>query len=299
MILVRYTTILACLTLLGCNSAKIQEVSSSVTIADGNTTINDSKFIDAVTKKAQKFIGSNHYTPFDTLQIQKLDRIEENSEVVISNFQSGKKTGNQMYYHLRESTMLIGSSYLCNQCPNTHLSNASGFVIHEDGVIVTNYHVIEVKEQMNISAIFASDHEGNVYPVAKILSASQSNDIAILQLDTNGKKLRALPLAKEELIGEDVFMMGHPFSNNFFMTKGIIARKYISERSGEPKIAITADFGQGASGGPVVNEYGQIVGIVSATYMLYTNGSKEHGDLQMVTKEVVPVSALNNYVKRN
>lgn len=258
-----------------------------------------STFVDEATKETQKLISENRYTPFDVLQKQKLDRIEENSEVLVEISKPVKKTGNELYYHLKERTMLIGSSYLCERCPNVHLNTASGFIIHEDGVMVTNYHVIEVKEGLDISAIFAIDYEGNAYPVSKILAASQSNDLAILQLDTNGKKLKTLPVAETELMGEDVYMMGHPFGNTFFMSKGIIAKKYINERDGEPRMAITAEFGQGASGGPVVNEYGQVAGIVSATYMHYTNGSKQHGDLQLVVKEAIPVSVLNNYVKRN
>ena len=293
--LIRYISILfISLLFLGCSSSNLQQTSSK---DNTGVAINSAAYIDAVTRQAQRNIETNNYTPFETLQTQKLDRIEENSEVVISNAKPKKKSGHEMYYHLQESTMYIGSSFLCKKCPNVHLNNASGFVIHEDGVIVTNYHVIEVNENLDISAIFVADYDGNVFPVTKILSASQSNDIAILQVDTKGKKLKALPLAKQELVGENVFMMGHPFSSTFFMTKGMIARKYLSERSYEPKIAITAEFGLGASGGPVVNEHGQIVGIVSATQVHYTNGSKTHGDLQFIVKEAVPVSALNNYIK--
>jgi len=257
----------------------------------------ESQFVNSITKEVSKIIGSQQYTTFSDLQMQKLDRIEENSEVVLTASESSKLTGNQLYYNLKERTMLIGSSYLCDRCPNIHLNNATGFVVHEDGIIVTNYHVIEVKEGVDISGVFATDAEGNVYPVTKILSASQSNDLAVLKIDTKGKKLKYLPLAKEELIGEDVYMMGHPFSNYFFMSKGIVSKEYISERSGETRMAITAEFGQGASGGPVVNQFGEIVGVVSATYMNYTNGSKSKGDLQLVVKEAIPVSVLHQYFK--
>jgi S1-C subfamily serine protease len=291
---IRNISIVISILFLSCSSSNIQKASSESNAA---VVINHAKYIGAITQEAQNYITTNNYTPFETLQNQKLDRIEENSEVLVSNFKPKKKSGNEIYNHLQKSTLYVGSSYLCDKCPNVHLNNASGFVIHEDGVIVTNYHVIEVNPHVDISAIFVADYEGNVFPVTKILSASQSNDLAILKVNTNGKKLKALPLAKQELVGEDVFMMGHPFANTFFMTKGMIANKYMSERSYEPKIAITAEFGQGASGGPVVNEFGQIVGIVSATQMHYTNGSKEHGDLQLIVREAVPVSALNNYIK--
>jgi S1-C subfamily serine protease len=291
---IRNISIVISILFLSCSSSNIQKASSESNTA---VVINHAKYIGDITKEAQNYITTNNYTPFETLQSQKLDRIEENSEVLVSNFKPKKKSGHEMYNHLQKSTLYVGSSYLCDKCPNVHLNNASGFVIHEDGVIVTNYHVIEVNPHVDVSAIFVADYEGNVFPVTKILSASQSNDLAILKVNTNGEKLKALPLAKQELVGEDVFMMGHPFATTFFMTKGMIANNYVSERSYEPKIAITAEFGQGASGGPVVNEFGQIVGIVSATQMHYTNGSKNHGDLQLIVREAVPVSALNNYIK--
>jgi len=284
------------LTIVSCQTVSKEASSNNDVISEGKVE-KRSVFTSAITKKVEKIIASRNFTSFNELQMQKLDRIEENSEVVLKESETLKLSGNQVYYHLKERTMFIGSSFLCKQCPSIHLNNATGFVVHEDGVIVTNYHVIEVKDDIDVSGIFVSDHEGNVYPVTKILSASQSNDIAILKIDTKGKKLKHLALAKEELMGEDVYMMGHPFSNNFFMSKGITARKYVSERSNEPRIAITAEFGQGASGGPVVNQSGEIIGVVSATYMHYTNGSKKYGDLQLVVKEAIPVSVLHEYFK--
>ena len=257
-----------------------------------------SKFNVDATKKVEQLVRENKHTPFENLQFQKLDRIEENSEVLVDVSTPAKMNGNQIYTYLKQRTMLVGSSYLCDRCPNIHLNNASGFVISEDGVIATNYHVIEVKDSFETSGLFATDHKGNVYPVIKILAASQSNDLAILQVDTNGKKLKVLPFAEQELMGSDIYLMGNSFNNIFMMTKGIIGRTYLSERDGQAKIAVTAEFGQGASGGPIVNENGQIIGMVSATTVHYTNGSKEYGDLQFISREAIPVSVLNNYVNR-
>ncbi|MEP4909112.1 MAG: serine protease, partial [Algibacter sp.] len=119
----------------------------------------------------------------------------------------------------------------------------------------------------------------------------------ILKLETHGEKLKALTLAETELVGEDVYMMGHPFRNTFFMTKGIISRKFEGSKK-IPRISITAEFGTGASGGPVVNDSGQVVGLVSSTRALYTNNSKQKGDLQLTLNMVIPVSQLNKYVKQ-
>ncbi len=259
--------------------------------------IKDSQFVDAFTQKISVLISENKFVPFDALQSQKLNNIEENSEVIVSSETPLKMSENELYFYLKERTMVVGRPYN-GPYEGIVLSLASAYVIHEDGVIITNYHVIEVVEKMKSKAIFVSDAVGNVYPITDILSSSQTNDLAILKIDTAGKKLKTIPFAAEEVIGESIYMMGHPFDNFYYMENGIIARKYISERDDAIKIAITAEFGQGASGGPVVNKNGQLIGMVSGTMVYYTNRSREYGDLQMIVKEVVPVSVINDYIKR-
>ncbi|KGL59012.1 serine protease [Polaribacter sp. Hel1_85] len=281
-----------------CNSTKsVSEDNDALIEIVDDKAENASEFVKAASKEVDRLVAANEHTPFEKLKDDRVKNFEVNSGVELAHTKLGKKTGNQMYYHLQKSTLYIGSSYLCDKCPNVHLSAASGFVIHEDGVIVTNYHVIAPRNGIKYDGLFAVDHEGTVYVVTEVLSASKSNDLAILKVETNGKKLNALTLAENELVGEDVYMMGHPFKNTFFMTKGIISRKYVSSKKAQPRMSITAEFGLGASGGPVVNDSGQLVGVVSATRAHYTGGSKQKGDLQLLIKVVVPVSQLNKYIK--
>ncbi|MEP3837697.1 MAG: serine protease [Algibacter sp.] len=282
-----------------CNSSKNipeNEDTLSKTILD--ETENSSAFIRDATNAINQLILEDKHTPFEKIKHDKIENHEVNSGVDIMYALADKKTGNEMYHHLQKSTLYIGISYLCGKCPNVHLSAATGFVIHEDGIVVTNYHVITPQEGLQHFGVFAVSHEGVVYNVTEVLSSSKANDLAILKIDTQGAKLDALPLAKTELVGEGVYMMGHPFQNTFLMTKGIISRKYEGSKK-IPRITITAEFGNGASGGPVVNEYGQVIGIVSSTRSHYTNGSnpKNKGDLQLTLNIVVPVSQLNKYVK--
>jgi len=288
------------LILIGCQDNKKTGGASHANLnnktEENNHLQHSSVFINRFTEKVQNLISENRHTSFDELQSQKLDRIEENSDVSVSTFAGEKMNGNQIYNHLKERSVVIGSAYYYQQNPTLQLGNASGFVIHEDGIICTNYHVIEVKKNVDVIGVFVSDAVGNVYAVVAVLAASQSNDLAILKVDTKGKKIPALALAEEEMMGEDIYMMGHPFGHTYFMSKGIVGRKYVSELDSENKIAITAEFGQGASGGPIVNDCGQIVAMVSGTHMKYTNGSKEYGDLQMIIKEAIPVSVVWNYV---
>jgi S1-C subfamily serine protease len=256
------------------------------------------KFESTYTTKVTTAISSNNFVSIDKLQDDKIKNIEENSNVTIKPEVGTEMNGNHIYYYMKERTFMTAQSYLCTQCPNTHLSHATAFVIHEDGILLTNYHVIDKKEEMNSSAIFVSDYKGNIYNVIEILAASQSNDLAIIKIDTKGKKLKYIPFANEELLGEDIYLMGHPFGQNYYMSKGIIARKYINERDNEPRLAVTAEFGQGSSGGPFVNTKGELVAMVAGTYSNYTMNSKEHGYLQMITKEVIPVSSIWKYVAK-
>ena len=278
------------------NEVNTEQSSQSSKIME-DKPIKSSRFINDFTQKVSSLLSENKYVSFDELQGQKLKNIEENSNVIVSSNTPEKMNGNQLYFYLKERTLVVGKAF-DGPYDATALSMASAYVIHEDGIILTNYHVIEVVEKMNSKAIFVSDKDGNVYTVIEILSSSQTNDLAVLKIDTAGKKLKAIPFAETEYVGETIFMMGHPFDNLFYMEEGIIANKYISERDDAVKISITAEFGQGASGGPVVNENGQLVGMVSGTMMHYTNRSREHGDLQMIVKEVIPVSVINEYIKR-
>jgi S1-C subfamily serine protease len=293
------------LTLIGCsennkeNNKKNQIVIVKNTTEHNSAIIEDkpqysSQFINNFTKKVSELISKNEFVSFSRLQQQKLKNIEENSKVKVSSTKPKKMSGNELYFYLKERNLVVGAAYK-GQFENIYLSLASAYVISKDGTIATNYHVINVRKNMSIITIFVSDKDGNVYPVTEVLSSSQANDMAILKIDTKGKKLKALPFAKEELMGEDIYMMGHPFNNTYFMSKGIIARKYISERDMEARIGVTVDYGQGASGGSIVNRNGQLVAMASSTYLERINGS---GPVQMVIKEAIPVSTLWNYVEQ-
>ena len=293
--------LLSLVSIIACNSTteeKIENTDNSRTIPLLEKAKKVSVFDRTFTNKVTKEISDGNFVPMDVLQSQKIKNIEENSNVLIKKENGTEMNGNQMYYYLKERTFVVGSPYLCKNCPETHLSNATAYAITDDGIILTNYHVIDKNESMDTSAIFVSDSEGNVYNVTEVLAASQGNDLAILRINTKGKKLKYIPFAEEELLGEDIYLMGHPFGQNYYMSKGIIARKYINDRDNEPRLAVTAEFGQGSSGGPFVNTRGELVAMVAGTYSNYTMNSKEHGYLQMITKEVIPVSSMWKFVKK-
>ena len=205
----------------------------------------------------------------------------------------------ELYEKCKLSTVAIATLYDCGRknCETAHVNIASGFVIHEDGIVVTNHHVMTglMRDDRTIHSSAVRDYEGNVYPVREILAGHEHDDLAILRVDTKGKKLVAAPLAESVGVGDDVHVISHPKGNFYMYSKGIVSRQSLQKsdpKSPERKrLNITADYAAGSSGGPVFDSQGNVVAIVASTLSLYYR-QKEQKDLQMVVKSVIPVESL-------
>jgi len=204
---------------------------------------------------------------------------------------------------VKESTVLFGMAYDCGRCQLTHINPASGYVIDEDGIIVTNHHVVESftkSEGRKNLAMPVQTSNGKVYLVTEILASNEAADLCIVKVDTKGDKLKAMPLGNAAIQGDEVFVMGHPNQMLFYFTGGLVARNYISPRSRSqryemPEMDITADYSAGSSGGPVIDNKGNLVATVSSTRSIYYNQS-EQKNLQMVVKNTKPVISLKKMI---
>lgn len=208
---------------------------------------------------------------------------------------SGKSITNaELYETNKRGVLVVGTLYKCSHCPNDHLRAATGFVIDEQGLAVTSYHIFrgQATDEATDITVVVMDIAGNVYPVTEVLAASFQDDVAIFRIDTKGKKLHALPLATAARAGDDANVIGHPHNMYYSFTTGTVSRLY--KREGGDKMSVTADFSQGSSGGPVFDNKGNVIGIVSATRSLYNTA--QH--LQMVSREAIPVSAIYTLLKK-
>lgn len=135
--------------------------------------------------------------------------------------------------------------------------HGSGFIISQDGYIITNYHVIKNKQIVNIK------FNESITLAADVVRGDAEYDVALLKLSGNG--FTSLPMIHSDSIssGEDVFAIGTPedISLGQSVTKGIVSGK----RKFEDKIYIQTDvtINSGNSGGPLLNEKGQVVGMVT------------------------------------
>jgi len=143
----------------------------------------------------------------------------------------------------------------------TH-SLGSGFIIREDGYVVTNNHVVDGATEI---AVKLSD--GREFP-AKIVGRDEKTDLALLKIDAKG--LPVLPFGDSDKlqVGEPVMAIGNPFGLEGTVTTGIVSAegRVIGEGPYDNFIQTDASINPGNSGGPLVNATGQVVGIDTAIF---------------------------------
>ena len=201
----------------------------------------------------------------------------------------GKKvSAAELVAQSRSGVLVVAQSYLCGKCDKRHLSAASGVMLTADGAFATSYHVVNQKTN-DVMLIMTGD--GRIAPVTAVLAARRDADVAILQAEGTG--FTPLPLSTNAPAGMPVRVISNPDNNFFTLSEGVVSRQFVNKRRRgmDPvtMLAITADFAKGSSGGPVFDEFGAVVGIVTSTVSTYfetNNGRREN--LQMVFKHCIP-----------
>lgn len=137
------------------------------------------------------------------------------------------------------------------------VSRGSGFFIASDRVI-TNRHVIERSSRVEIHTV-----DGRKYPVKGVLAIDGEGDLALLQVDIPARFVRPLQIVRSvPQEGESIVVIGNPFGLEGSVSNGIVSA--VREISGYGRIIqITAPISPGSSGSPVVNMYGQVIGVAS------------------------------------
>lgn len=137
----------------------------------------------------------------------------------------------------------------------------SGFLIREDGLIVTNNHVIEGADSIQVQ-VGTSDKMLD----ARVIGRDGRTDIALIKIEGKGYPVLQLGTSATTEVGEWVAAFGNPFGQAHTMTKGIVSAKGrdIAEINRFPMIQTDAPINPGNSGGPLVNLRGQVIGVNAA-----------------------------------
>lgn len=152
-------------------------------------------------------------------------------------------------------------------------SSGSGFIYTADGYIVTNQHVIA-----NASSINVTLYNGDTYP-ATLVGSDSDYDVAVLKIDAKDLPAVTLGNSTDVNVGDNVMAIGNPLGElTFSMSSGIVScvnRAINVEGTPFNMIQVDASINPGNSGGPLMNLYGEVVGIVSAKYSSYADTTVE------------------------
>ena len=214
--------------------------------------IKDEKSKDSALKSLKKPVQN---TDYNYLNVQRPDFVEiaKKSINTVVHVKSSSSTDD---YTIED--FIFGRSQSRPQ-----IGSGSGVIISSDGYIVTNHHVIETAEDIQITT------NNNQSYGAKVIGSDEQNDIALLKIDTAEELTYAIFGDSDSTqIGEWVLAVGNPFNLTSTVTAGIISAKSRNldptGRTTQSYIQTDAAVNPGNSGGALINDKGELIGINTA-----------------------------------
>jgi tetratricopeptide (TPR) repeat protein len=137
-------------------------------------------------------------------------------------------------------------------------SIGSGFFISESGILVTNFHVLDGAYSASIKTV-----DGSQFPVAAVLANNRLVDLIKVRVDLAGSRATPVVLDREKhVVADRVFVVGSPMGLEQTVSEGIISAVRETPAGGTV-FQLTAPISRGSSGGPVLNQDGKVVGVVT------------------------------------
>ena len=221
--------------------------------------------IEKLTDAVQKLIEKQQAKTSAELK-KDLDK-ETFSTSLVPEFQKPLPTS-ELYQKCSESVFLVaGLTKPDDEDGAWKTAFSTAFVVQEDGILSTSAHVFDHDDVDH--GVVVMDKQGRVYPVVEVLATNRQADTCLFRIAAKG--LKPLPLGTNQPPGTPVRVIGHPGDSFYYFSAGHIAN-YERDEEAAYWLNITADFGQGSSGGPVMDESGNVIGQVSRTFTLYAGG---------------------------
>ena len=173
---------------------------------------------------------------------------------------------------------------------STAAASGSGFIVTEDGYILTNYHVVEDSNSITVSL-----YDGTKYS-ADLIGYDASNDIAVLKVDATDLPTVTLGNSDQLNVGDPVVAIGNPLGElTFSLTFGMVSAKdrtvTISDSLTMDLIQTDCAINSGNSGGALFNLYGQVIGITNAKYSSssYGEASIDNIAFAIPVNDILPI----------
>lgn len=285
---------------------------TSVKAEDNTNYYDHAAMVEAATAKLRAYLKANPSVSADSLRANVINDLTDGPIGKARDLTPARKkklTPAQLYDSAVRSSLIFGkmeySDYIKS---DSAYKNASAVALTSDGICATNYHVVadvilagslgrtNKKDEMR----FLMDCEGNVYPVTAILAADPLNDWAIIKVDPCGHPLTPAPVGGDIPVGTPVYCLASPSGSHFHFTDGMVSNRTrtTNKRTGFTTyiLEITSDYGVGASGGPIFDECGNLVALVSSTFSLYAQ-PEQFRNFQMSYKKTIPVFLIKECFK--
>jgi len=141
------------------------------------------------------------------------------------------------------------------------LGLGTGFLVSADGKFVTNYHVIQEAARLSVKLL-----DGAEYRDVSLVAADPASDLALMQIPgASGLPAMRMGSDTQMEVGDRVFVMGNPLGMGGTFTDGMVSGKRPLE--GVAMLQISAPISPGSSGGPVMNERGEVIGVATMMVM--------------------------------
>lgn len=227
--------------------SSIFNVSTDVLLKD----VDDNSVDEAVAGKGKKSYKKVLITILMLLVVVSVSTV---AIILINGRNTNKKLSAEDVYDL-----ITPCTVEINAIGDTFENTGTGFFIESNGVILTNYHVIESCHTINITTA-----QGNTYKAENVLGFDKDRDLAIIQANCQNEYVVEVNTEKIKT-GEKVYTLGSSLGLTGTFSEGIISSSS-REIAGLEYIQITAPISSGNSGGPLVDEYGKVIGITTGAF---------------------------------
>ena len=202
----------------------------------------------------------------ETVQAQVNKLTPQSTGVSVSGTSGDGLSASQVYARNVNAVVLIESTVVSELYGQTAtgVSSGSGFVISQDGYVVTNFHVVEGASSVNVVMF-----DGKTYPAA-LVGYDSTNDIALLKVEATGLTAVTLGSSDALIVGDQVVAIGNPLGElTSTLTVGYVSAKertVSTDGTVINMIQTDAAINSGNSGGPLFNMKGEVVGITTAKF---------------------------------
>ena len=163
-------------------------------------------------------------------------------------------------YSPSEIAKLVSPSVIYIEVSNSYgipIASGSGFIIDSTGKIATNYHLIKDAYSAKVKT-----YDGKTYDVSKVCAYDTTHDLALLKIDATGLQPAILGDSDNVGIGDKIYTISNPLGLNDTMSDGLISTKS-QEIDGATYIQISAPISSGSSGGVLLNDQAEVIGITT------------------------------------